>query len=183
LTGIFREGWFATMKKGSEKEKNVYLKIRKDELGLTREKASDLLQFITPERLEKIESEKSLAHPDEVLVMSEKYKKPDLCNYYCANQCPIGRRYVPEITMGELPTIVLQMLSSLNETEKEKDRLVEIAADGKIGEDELKDFVHIQNELEKISITVETLQLWAEKMVASGAIDMELYRQYKEQDK
>ena len=29
--------------------------------------------------------------------MADKYKQPSLCNYYCANQCPIGQQYVPEI--------------------------------------------------------------------------------------
>ena len=38
---------------------------------------------ITPERIEKIENERTLPHPDEVLLMAEKYKQPGLCNYYC----------------------------------------------------------------------------------------------------
>ena len=65
--------------------------------------------------------------------------------------------------MDNLPGIVLQMLASLNSMDKEKDRLIEITADGKIEKDELRDFIKIQKELEKISVTVEALQLWAEK--------------------
>ena len=159
----------------SEKiSKNIFRQTR-DDLDLSREKASELLEFITPERLEKIESGKSPAHPEEVLMMSKKYKRPDLCNYYCSHECPIGRQYVPEIRMDNLPGIVLQMLASLNSMDKEKDRLIEITADGKIEKDELRDFVKIQKQLEKISVTVEALQLWAEKMLASGVIDMEEY--------
>lgn len=67
--------------------KNIYQRIR-EALHLTRESASDLLESLPPERIEKIENERSLPHPDEVLVMAEKYKQPSLCNYYCANQCP-----------------------------------------------------------------------------------------------
>ena len=63
------------------------------------------------------------------------------------------------------------MLASLNAMNKRKDRLIEITADGTITPDELEDFVFIQQELERISITVETLQLWAEKMLATGIID------------
>lgn len=103
--------------------------------------------------------------------MAEKYKRPDLCNYYCANQCPIGQEYVPEVKIKDLPQIVLEMLASLNSMNKRKDRLIEITADGTITPDELEDFVFIQEELERISITVETLQLWAEKMLATGVID------------
>ena len=47
---------------------------------------------------------------------------------------------------------------------------------GRISGEELANFVHIQEELERISITVETLQLWSEKMLANGVIDAEAYR-------
>jgi len=168
------------MARASTKEnKNRYHLIR-EELGLSREKASELLEIISPERLEKIENERTEPHPDEVLLMSQKYRKPSLCNYYCANQCPIGQEYVPEVQVKELSSIVLEMLASLNAVHKQKDRLIEIAADGKISGEEIDDFIYIQEELERISITVETLQLWAEKMLANGVIDAETYRARKE---
>ena len=163
------------MGRASIKEnKNKYHLIR-EELGLSREKASELLVTIMPERLEKIENEKSTPHPDEVLTMAEKYKRPSLCNYYCSTQCPIGQQYVPEIEIKELSSIVLEMLASLNSVNKKKERLIEITADGRIDNDEIDDFIYIQDELERISITVETLQLWAERMLANGVIDAEAY--------
>ena len=167
------------MGRASTKEnKNKYHLIR-EELGLSREKASELLEIISPERLEKIENERTEPHPVEVLLMSQKYRKPSLCNYYCANQCPIGQAYVPEVQVKELSAIVLEMLASLNAVHKQKDRLIEIAADGKISGEEIDDFIYIQEELERISITVETLQLWAEKMLANGLIDAEAYNAKK----
>ncbi len=163
------------MGRASTKEnKNIYQTTR-EQLQLTRDKASDLLESISPERIEKIESEKSLPHPDEVLIMADKYKLPDLCNYYCANQCPIGQQYVPEIKIKDLSQIILEMLASLNSMNKKQERLIEITADGKIDQDELEDFIYIQEELERISITVETLQLWSERMLATGIIDEEQY--------
>lgn len=162
----------------TKKDKNKYQLIR-EELGLSREKASELLETIMPERIEKIESEKSLPHPDEVLTMAEKYKRPSICNYYCSRQCPIGQQYVPEIEIKELSSIVLEMLASLNSVNKKKDRLIEITADGKIDNDEIDDFIYIQEELERISITVETLQLWAERMIANGVIDADAYNERK----
>lgn len=159
--------------------KNIYQRIR-EALNLTRESASELLESLPPERIEKIENERSLPHPDEILVMADKYKQPSLCNYYCANQCPIGQQYVPEVKMKDLSQIVLEMLASLNSMNKRKDRLIEITADGVISQEELADFIHIQEELERISITVETLQLWAERMLATGAIDPQQYQACKE---
>ena len=162
----------------TKENKNIY-QLTREGLKLSREAASELLESIPPERIEKIENERSLPHPDEVLVMAEKYKQPSLCNYYCANQCPIGQEYVPEIKVKDLSQIVLEMLASLNSVSRQKDRLIEITADGKISGDELEDFIFIQEELERISITVETLQLWSERMMATGVIDEEQYNAYK----
>lgn len=165
-----------------KENKNIY-HICREELGLSREKASELLEFIPPERIEKIENEKTLPRPDEVLIMAEKYKVANLCNYYCANQCPIGREYVPEIQIKDLSQIVLEMLASLNSMRKKQERLIEITADGKIDENEIEDFILIQEELEKISITVETMRLWSEQMLANNVINMEIYQAYKEKRK
>ena len=137
------------------------------------------METIPPERIEKIENERSLPHPDEVLTMADKYKQPGLCNYYCANQCPIGQEYVPEVQIKDLSQIVLEMLASLNSMNRRKERLIEITADGVISDDELEDFIHIREELERISIAVETLQLWSERMLATGAINAEQYEAYE----
>ena len=167
------------MARTSTKEnKNVYQKVREG-LQLTRESASELLECLSPERIEKIENERSLPHPDEVLVMAEKYRQPALCNHSCANQCPIGQQYVPEIKAKDLSQIVLETLASLNSVSKRSERLIEITVDGKIAPDELRDFIAIQEELERISVAVETLQLWVERMLATGAIDPEAYKNLK----
>lgn len=168
------------MGRSSTRENKTRYQLAREELGLSREKASELLETIAPERIEKIESERSLPRPDEVLIMAEKYKTPSLCNYFCARQCPIGQQYVPEIRNSELSDIVLKMLASLNAMDRKKERLIEIAADGTISKDESDDFVRIQKELERISVTVETLQLWVEKMLANGRIDTEAYNKASE---
>ena len=71
------------------------------------------------------------------------------------------------------------MLASLNAMHRKQERLIEITADGIIDGNEVEDFIKIQEELEKISITVETLQLWSEQMLASGMINAQVYDQYK----
>ena len=165
-------------RKSTKENKNIYQSTR-EALNLTREAASDLLVTMSAERIEKIENERSMPHPDEVLLMSDQYKQPGLCNYYCANQCPIGQQYVPEIKIKDLSQIVLETIASLNAMQKKKDRLIEITVDGHISGDELADFVYIQEELEKISIAVETLQLWCERMLDTGAIDKSQYEALK----
>lgn len=163
----------------STKENKTGYQISREALGYSREKASEVLGWISPERIEKIENEKSTPRSDEVLEMSIGYKNPNLCNHYCAKECPIGQQYVPEVKIKDLSQIVLEMLASLNAMHKKQERLIEITADGQITGDEIQDFIHIQEELEKISITVETLQLWSEQMLANGSIDIEAYNAAK----
>ena len=162
----------------TKKDKNMYQQTREG-LGLSREGASELLEWISPERIERIENEKSLPNPDEVLQMSDKYKLPRLCNYYCANQCPIGQEYVPEVKVKELSQITLELLAALNTMNSQRERLIEITVNGKIDDDEIADFIGIQEDLERISVTVETLQLWCERMLANGIIDEAKYNEIK----
>lgn len=163
----------------STKEDKTVYQIAREKLELSREKAAELTE-IEPYKIERIENEKIQASPWDVVAMASAYKEPQLCNYYCANECPIGMKYVPEIKIKDLSQVVLEMLASLNTMKKSQERLIEITADGVIENDELEDFIHIQKELERISITVESLQLWTEKMIADGKIDI---KQYKELSK
>ena len=121
-------------RKSTKENKNIYQTSR-EAAELTRESAAEQLEFISSDRIEKIESEKSLPHPEEILAMSDCYKNPSLCNYYCSHECPIGQEYVPDVKFKELSQITLEMLASLNSLEKEKNRLIEITVDGVISND------------------------------------------------
>ena len=137
--------------------------IKREELGLSREQAVKEIAGMSYDRLEGIENRRIAATPEDILLLAKRYNDPSLCNAYCSGQCKIGQRYVPEVKVGELPSIVLGMLATLNNIEVMKDRLIAIAADGIIDEEERKDFEAIQDQLEELSIAVEALQLWVEK--------------------
>ena len=151
-------------RKSTRENKTIYQKLR-EENDLTREKAAELLEFISEDRLERIENEKSEPAPEDVIRMAEVYKAPELCNYYCSHECPIVRKYVPPIEMTELPAIILETVASLNAVYPLTNRLIEISRDGQISEDESPDFSNIQENLEKVSLAIEALQLWVEKEV------------------
>ena len=142
-----------------EKIKPIYQQLREED-NLPREKASELLAFISEDRLERIENEKVQPAPEDVIRMSQVYNAPELCNYYCSHECPIGMKYVPSIEMTELPAIILETVASLNAVYPLTNRLIEISRDGKISEDEIPDFSNIQENLEKVSRAIEALQLW-----------------------
>lgn len=148
-------------KKSVKENKNIYQEAREGQ-ELTRAEAAEKLEWISESRIEKIEYEKSIPHPDEVLLMSKVYKKPDLCNYYCSHECQIGQEYVPAIDLDgkNLPQITLEMLATLNSMVEHKDNLIRIAADGQVTSDEKEDFRAIQDTLDQMSLAIESLKLW-----------------------
>lgn len=58
---------------------------------MTRKQASEKIGFISENRLEKIESRKSVIEPSEVLAMEEAYRDYTLANAHCTQCCAIGR--------------------------------------------------------------------------------------------
>ena len=156
------------------KEKNIYIEARKQS-NLTQAKASEAMQTISEDRLARLETGKITMTPNDVLEMANAYKRPDLCNYYCTHECPIGKNTLSEIKPQQLSNIILKMVASLNTVETEKNALIEITSDGQISENELKDFARIQMELNEISSTVEALKLWVKEMIANGSIDEKEY--------
>ncbi len=154
-------------KRSVKENKNMY-QIGREEAGYTRAQASEEMGFVSAERIEKIESEKSAPHPEEVLAMARCYKDVTLCNRYCSRECPIGQEYIPEIELKDLTQITLETLSNLNSLEKEKDRFIEIAADSRVDSEEYEDFIGIKEKLEKISIAANSLSLWMEQEIQKG---------------
>ena len=169
------------MGRASTKENKSVYQVKREELGLTREKAADVLPGMSPDRIEKIENGKTHVHPEDILLMAEGYNAPGLNNWYCSHECPIGQKYVPELDMKDLSQIVLEMLASMNSLKRDQERLIDISADGEIGNDELEDFIRIQDDLQRMAMTVDTLQFWSEEMLSSGRIDKDAYEALKAQ--
>lgn len=159
-------------KKSIKENKNIYFESR-EAAGLTRAQASEIIGTMSESRIEKLETGKTAIYPEDVVDMSIAYKKPELCNYYCTHECKIGKTSVPEVSnkLSTLSEIVLGMLSALNSLDRQKDRLIDITADGEITDDELPDFVNIQKQLDQIDLTVEALKIWIANTIADGKID------------
>ena len=47
-------------------------------------------------------------------------------------------------------------------------------ADGEISEDEIKDFKTIKSDLEKMSLTIDSMQMWISNKIAEGKVSEEL---------
>lgn len=142
----------------------VLLNARKEK-EWSREKAClEMNDKINPDRLEKIENGKvQYVDPEEVVCMADAYDKPELCNFYCMNECEIGRRYGRNIAVKDLAHIAIDTLNSLNRIDSSKNRLLEIVADETISEDEMEDFVKIKDTLDRIAATADSLKYWMAK--------------------
>lgn len=154
-------------KKSTKENKNIYFESR-ESAGLTRAQASERIGCISESKIEKIENGTTSPQPEDVFLMADAYKNPRLCNYYCTHECRIGQAYVPKAEIKGLPEITLGLLSSLNSLDKCKERLIEITEDGEITTDEYTDFKEIQKQLDKISVTVESLKMWVRDNEVGG---------------
>jgi hypothetical protein len=71
---------------------------------------------------------------------------------------------VPEVeTIHDLPQITMELLSNLNALNRDKDRIIDIAADGQITVDEREDFEAFRAHLSEMSLAIETLKLWVDR--------------------
>lgn len=159
------------MGRNSTREHKTVYQISREQAGLTREAASELLECISPERIERIESEKVQPRPEDVLRMARAYHDPSLCNHYCSQECEIGKVHVPEVKFKELSQITLEIIAHLNALTREKDRLIEITVDGEISADERADFEVIRENLEQMSRTIDALKLWVDHAIVTGRME------------
>ena len=166
-------------RQSTRENKNIYQLAREDK-GLTREKAADLMPGISSARIEKIEYETQEPTPYDVVQMADCYGRPDLCNYYCSHKCAIGDRYVPEVEITDLSSIILETIAGLNDVSSLTNRLIQIGRDGKITDDEIKDFALISSKLDAISLAVDSLNLWVDKTAGEQKINLDLLREEKE---
>ena len=166
-------------KQSTRENKNIFQQCREAQ-GLTREKASENMVGVSASRIEKIEYDLQQPTPYDIIQMADCYKRPDLCNYYCSHKCMIGDRYVPEVEISELPNIILETIASLNEINPLTSRLIQIARDGKITDDEIKDFAFISKRLDEVSLAIDALNLWVEKTASEHNLNIDLLNEEKE---
>ena len=163
------------MGRKSTRENKTAYQIAREKKGLTIEKAGELIDGITSDRIAKLENGSVHVQPEDVVLMAECYKAPELCNYYCTHECAIGEKTVEEIEIKSLSQIAIETLNSLNKMTRLKDRLLEIVEDGRVRPDESDDFLIIKSTLDKIAASVNALQLWVDGQIADGKLDRKMF--------
>ena len=130
----------------------------------SRESAAEVIG-IDRTRLARIELDTISPYPEEVAAMAKAYNTPELCNSYCARECPIGRENAKEVTIDDLDRLTLKVLGSLKDIDDLRGSLIAVSEDGVITECEKPVFQNILDSLEKISLNAKALRLWAIKNI------------------
>ncbi|MFC0905861.1 XRE family transcriptional regulator [Clostridium sp. MT-14] len=100
---------------------------------------------------------------DVVVKMAEIYNAPELMNYYCHSECPIGKHTVPQIEVLEIDRVTIQILSSLENISNVRKELLDITSDGVITEEEKPKLKSIVKALDELSINAQELKLCVQK--------------------
>lgn len=107
---------------------------------------------------------------ENAVLMADCYNAPQLLNHYCLNECPIGcSRPISSEVVG-IDRVTVKLLKSLKADELAgmKDKLLDIAEDGIISEDELPDLKEVLDYLDGLSRTVSELKIIGEKALRGG---------------
>lgn len=153
-------------KYATKASENIFYKARSeaakyhDRLG-SREGAAEELGMDRT-RLANIELDNIKPYPEEVNMMADTYRAPELRNYFCTSLCPLGA-CIPKAELGDLDRVTLKTLGALKEIEKSRELLISITEDGIISESEGHDLKKILDTLDQVGQAATSLKIWVEK--------------------
>lgn len=98
---------------------------------------------------------------DKACLMADLYNAPHLLNYYCLHECPIGRDQPisDDVVTIERVTVKLVKGLRLDQLDAVKNKLVDIAEDGKISDEEKPELRNIIDYLDGVSRTISELRI------------------------
>lgn len=108
---------------------------------------------------------------DKAILMADLYNAPQLLNYYCLHECPIGCRHSISDEVVDIDRVTVKLLKGLrvDKLEEIKDSLLDIAEDGKITDDEKPELKEVLDYLDSLAKTVSELKTIGE--IALGEVD------------
>ena len=108
---------------------------------------------------------------DKAVLMADLYNAPQLLNYYCLHECPIGCRHSISDEVVDIDRVTVKLLKGLrvDKLEEIKDSLLDIAEDGKITVDEKPELKEVLDYLDSLAKSVSELKTIGE--IALGEVD------------
>lgn len=139
-----------------EQYRNIY-QIARESTGLTQEKASEHLD-ISVDSLRAYEGGKRIPPDHVVIKMIEIYNTQYLAYQHLKTADEVGRTYLPNIEIRELPSAILRLQKEVTDFLKVKDEMIEITCDGIIDKEEKPRWDAIMKELNDIMDAIMTLK-------------------------
>lgn len=87
--------------------------------------------------------------PDNIILMADTYNSPELLEYYCTHECPIGQART-DVNEDSVSTIVLQLISLLRQVPDVEQTLLDVAADGKISDHEKEQIMRVSQYFDRL---------------------------------
>lgn len=149
---------------------NVWYEARKNAAEYnpklaSREGAAELLN-VSEDVVKDTELNKYKHMPVAIAVdMADLYNAPELLNYYCLNECPIGCKRPISDECIDIDRAAIQLTKVLRKEDVQniKHRLQDIAVDGKVSPEEIEAFDEILEILREWSRIISKLEMIREK--------------------
>lgn len=133
-----------------------------DDFG-SREATADIVG-VERTRLARIELGILVPYPEEVRMMAEAYNAPELCNYHCTHDCPIGCVTVERAELRSIEQIAVHCYSTMRNAESIREALIDIAADGVIDDSERPLLGEVLRKLAEINQVAAELNILARRL-------------------
>ncbi|UZQ85076.1 helix-turn-helix transcriptional regulator [Thermoclostridium stercorarium] len=124
---------------------NIYKNARQS-AGLTQEQAAALLN-VSPRTLSEYESGRIIPADDIVCKMVVVYKAKHLAYLHLKQSTEVGRRFLPELHILDLPRSVLKLQKEVKDVTDIHSEIVDVACDGEIEEHERETWGYIEKEI------------------------------------
>lgn len=156
-------------------KENIYFRCRKEAASYndklnSREGAAEMLGVSVSSLADYELGTTKVVPVDKVVLMADLYGAPELLNWYCQNECPIGCRkdFPTEVRDIEKTTVGLIDLLGGGKVERMMHKLTHIAVDGQVTSEErdvMDEVVCYLNELRRL---LDELILYDEKRKGGG---------------
>lgn len=129
--------------------RNIYQTARKS-AGFTQDTAAELLH-ISVRSLAAYEKGETVPPDDVVCNMVAQYKMASLAYEHLKISTEVGRKYLPDISISDLPKSVLRLQKEVGDLKTINSDMIEIACDGKIDDKEQTRWQHVTKEVREMA--------------------------------
>lgn len=104
---------------------------------------------------------------EKAVLMADLYNEPQLLNYFCLHECPIGCRHCISDEVNDIDRMAVKLVKGLrtDEVEKIKNAILDIAEDGKVNEDEKATLRTVLDYLENLGKLISELKIIGDQVL------------------